>query len=160
MTFSKPINPITVNQGTFRVYLQASGTYFAGNYVVQGAKVTFVPTSLIPANTVIQVAVSSVYDYAGNANQYGAFSYTTAATGDTAAPTVTSITPNTNATNVGVNTSVTITFSKSMNPGTLAYNNFGIFNGASRLNYGGPYISSDNTSVRLDVTLQIGRAHV
>ena len=153
LTFSKPINPITVNRDSFRVYLQASNTYFAGNYVVQGAKVTFVPTSLIPANAVIQVAVSNVFDYAGNTNQYGAFSYTTAGTGDTAAPTVTSITPNTNATNVGVNTSVTITFSKSMNPGTLASNNLGVFSGSSRLNYSGPYISSDNTSARLDMNL-------
>ena len=74
--------------------------------------------------------------YVGNNAQGGYFHFKTAATADTTVPTVTSITPANMSTGLGLNTIVTLTFSKALNPNTVSNNTFGVFDGPNRLSTG------------------------
>src|SRR5215471_3898888 len=135
--FSKSINPLTLNSSSFNVYLN-SGNPIAGSFsmstgTLSNDTVTFTPTSEMPGSQRVYVSISSVQDYTGNNNQGYSFNFNTAATVDTTAPTVTSITPLNNSTNLGLNTIVSITFSESIDPNTINNNNFGLFNGNTRL---------------------------
>lgn len=156
LNVSKPINPITVNAANVRVYLQSSGLNVAGAYALANtataATITFTPTSPIPASAVVVVSVNSLQDYAGNLNQGFSTSFTTAATVDNQPPTVTSVTPSNNSTNLGLYTTVSLTFSKSINPSTINTNNFALFNGTTRLS-----ISVSYSSDYLTVTLSPGQ---
>lgn len=81
---------------------------------------TFTPLSPLPGNTLVQVAVSNpLQDVAGNGVSFFFSSFTTGATTDTSAPQVTAVTPGDGAVNIGVNTTVVLTFSKSLNPATV-----------------------------------------
>src|SRR6266850_977809 len=157
VTFSEPVNPLTVTTQT--ISLQAKGAVLAGTYAVNGAIVTFTPLTPLPATTQVNVSVNgSVQDLAGNGSSGRSSSFTTAATADTTAPAIVSITPNDGATGMGPNGQVVIVFSESMNPSTLTasgytpsgffYNNFGLLANGNRLSFN-LSVSSDNRVVTL-----------
>ena len=72
-------------------------------------------------------------DEAGNGAYNNAGTFTTANTVDQTPPTVT-ISPANGATNVGLNTQVVLTFSKSINPSTITTNTVSLFSGDTALN--------------------------
>ncbi len=149
LTFSKVVNPITVNTNTFTISISGLNANLAGSYTVNGASVTFVPISPFPGNATIQVQASGVLDLAGNANTPFSSTFTTTATTDTTAPVVLSVTPNNGATNIGLNAVVVLTLSKSLNPATVSTTTFGLLSGS-----GVPLpvqlsISADNRTVTL-----------
>ena len=148
ITFSEPVDPITVNGSTVSVYLQASGASLAGTFATNGSTVTFTPQSPIPGNSAVQVTIDNVLDYSANANQYYSFSFTTGAAADAIPPQVTSVTPPNKSTNLGLNTSVTLVFSESLDPSTINTANFALFNGQQLLS---AYLShsQDLTTVTL-----------
>ena len=153
VTFSETVNPLTVGTGAVRI--SVSGVNLAGNYVVNGAVVTFTPLTPFPGNVTVSVSVSGVTDLAGNPNTGFSSSFTTAAMVDTTPPTILSVTPANGATGIGPNGQVVIAFSKSMNPGTLTaccsggfYNNVSLFANGSRLSFS-PSVSSDNRTLVL-----------
>ena len=148
ITFSKPVDPISVNGSNINVYLQASGASLAGTFSTNGPVVTFTPQSPIPGNSVVQVTVYNVLDYSGNANQYYYFSFTSAASADITPPQVTSVSPPNLATNLGLNTVVTLIFSKSLDPSTVNSANFALFNGQQILS-SNPTHSQNLTTVTL-----------
>jgi hypothetical protein len=142
------LNPQTVNFNTITV-LTNNSQQIAGTFAVSGAQVTFTPlaTSPYPGNTVINVTSNgSVQDVAGNGGFAFSSSFTTANTVDTTAPTVTTVTPTNNSTNVGRNTTVVLTFSKSLNPATVTATTVLLFNGDAALG-NAPSISADNRTV-------------
>ena len=152
VTFSKTVNPLTVGTGTVRV---SAGANLAGTYTVNGAVVTFTPLTPFPGSATVSVSVSGVTDLAGNSNTGFSSTFATAATVDTTPPTIISVTPNNGATGIGPNGQVVITFSKSMNPGTLTaccsggyYNNVALFANGSRLGFS-PSVSADNRTLTL-----------
>jgi YD repeat-containing protein len=139
ITFSKSINPLTVNGNNIYVYLSNTGNPIAGSFststvTVANDTVTFTPTTQFPGTQRVNVIINNVQDYTGNTNQGYSFFFNTAATVDTTAPTVTSVTPSNNSTNLGLNTIVSITFSKSIDPNTMTSNNLALFQGNTRLN--------------------------
>ena len=155
LNYSKPIDPLSVNASTVYVYSQQTGYQIAGSYVVTNtattASVVFTPTAPVPAGTIVEVYPNyncCVSDYVGNNAQGGSFHFTTANTVDTTQPTVTSVTPANNATNLGLSTVITLMFSKALNPTTVNSNNFAVFDGPNRLNTG-ITCSSPCTSVTL-----------
>jgi hypothetical protein len=158
-TFSAPVDPATVSLGSMVVSVYNTGAEVAGTYSVSGSTVTFTSQTPLPGNTQMYVAVNSyVQDLAGNSCSGWASSFTTANTPDTTPPTVTSVTPPNNATNVGQNTKVVITFSKSINPSTITGSSLLLLNGDTPLgpNYGCYYtyncysISADNRTVTIN----------
>jgi hypothetical protein len=106
--------------------------------------VTFTPLTQYPASTQMNMSVCNLTDEAGNADCQG-YSFTTASTPDTTAPTVT-ISPANGATSVGLNTQIVLSFSESINPATITANTLALFNGGTVINYGYS-ISRDNRTI-------------
>jgi hypothetical protein len=117
--FSETMDPSTITNTTFTLMQGATSIPSTVTYSVDTAVLT--PTSNFVASTIYTATITTgVKDLAGNAlaNNY-VWTFTTGATADTIAPTVSSISPANNATNVAVNSTIVITFSKIMNPATI-----------------------------------------
>jgi len=148
LTMNNLINAASVNPNTVFVYVNATNEVVAGTYSVNGAAVTFTPLSPYPANTLMAFGAYGLTDEAGNPNyQYG-YTFTTANTADTTAPTVT-ITPTNGTTNIGLNAQVVLTFSKSINPATITTGSVNLLNGDTPINPA-TSISRDNRTVVLN----------
>ena len=156
ITFSKLLNPLTVNSSTITVAEQSGSVQFSGAYSLNnsgsGGIVTFTPSAPLLGGTQIYVSVNGVQDFAGNNNQYSYWVFTTAGTSDTTPPTITSVTPTSGSTNLGLNTIVTLTFSKPLNPTTISSTTFALFNGTSPLGTSVSH-SADYQSVTLSTSL-------
>ena len=149
-TMSNLINPASVNAQSVELCIGGCGnTYVAGTYAVSGATIIFTPTTPYPANATVGMRVDGLMDEAGNtASNLSGGSFTTAATVDQTPPTVT-ITPANGTTNLGLNTQVVLTFSKSINPTTISTGSVNLFNGDVPLNPA-ISISQDNRTVVLN----------
>jgi large repetitive protein len=144
-TMTNLINGASVTPSTVEVYIYNTSEILAGSYSVSGATVTFTPLSPYPANTTIGMYIYGLTDEAGNAAYNGAGSFVTTNTLDHTAPTVT-ISPSNGATNVGLNSQVVLTFSKSINTSTINQNTLALFNGDTSINYGYT-LSPDNRTI-------------
>ena len=152
--FDEPVSPVTVNAATLTVRLIDISTdpIVVGNYVVAGSTVTFTPAQPLPGNERVQVRVlTTVQDLAGNAANALTMTFTTTASPDTTPPEVVLATPADGATNVGLTTPITMTFSEPLDPATVSNANFILTAGATL----GKSISrsSDNTVVTLSLTM-------
>jgi len=152
-TMTNLIDVASVNSTTVEVRVFASQDVVAGTYSVSGASVTFTPLTQYPASTQMGMYVNGIMDEAGNNVGTQAGTFTTAATVDHTAPTVT-ITPANGTTNVGLNSQVVLTFSKSINPATITPSSVNLLNGDVPLNPS-TSISRDNRTVVLNYTSSI-----
>ena len=123
-TFSEAMNPTTITATTFT--LTQGATPVAGTVSYTGVSAVFTPASNLAANTVYTATITTgATDVAGNALAANyVWSWTTAATADTTAPTVTGTIHANGATNVAINTKVGVTFSEVMDPSTITNANF------------------------------------
>ncbi|MBK7002351.1 MAG: Ig-like domain-containing protein [Rhodoferax sp.] len=119
VTFSEAMDPLTLNASTFT--LKQGATTVPGTTSYSGVTAVFIPTSDLASNTTYTATItSSAKDLASNALTANyAWSWTTAAAADTTAPTITLVNPANAATNVAINTKVSVTFSEAMDPLTL-----------------------------------------
>jgi hypothetical protein len=128
-TFSEAMNLTSVSSANFLVKQTAGAIPVAGSLLYSGSNAVFTPTANLLANTQYTVTVKGgsggVADLAGNvmANDY-VLSWTTAAAADLTAPTVTSVSPASAATNVATSSAVNATFSEAMDPATLTNASF------------------------------------
>jgi len=159
LTFSQPLNPQTVNLGTFLVMNSFNSNWgLAGNYVVNGNAVTFTPSNPYPPNATIYVgATGGLTDLAGdaytgnpNSGWQPLLSFTTTGDApDTTPLTVLSVNPASGATNVRPDTSVSVTFNKGINPYSV-YNNSNnalLFAGQGLQDRGSITMSADNRTL-------------
>jgi hypothetical protein len=115
-TFSKVMNPLTLNNTTF--LLQQGSTSITGVVTYSGNTASFTPAAPLSGNTVYTATITTgAQDVAGNgiASNY-VWSFTTA---DVTLPVVISTDPANNATGVLLNKQITATFNKAMNPSTI-----------------------------------------
>ena len=155
VTLSEPIDRGAVTLGSIPVFalvpagfVQVPGTYGVN---ATGTVVTFTPLSPYPGNTSVFINVNNdgtLHDVAGNLMTFAQAQFTTAATADVTAPTVTSVTPLEGATGVGLNAVVVVTFSEPLNPATVSASTFALFAQSEWL---GTSVSrsADNRSVML-----------
>ena len=160
ITFSAPINPATVKNILVRD-LSNNSYNIAGTWAVNpndGAQVTFTPTTPYPGSSSIQVwTQNAVKDLAGNTDTaWVVTTFTTAGVADSAQPTVTSVTPANNATGIGRNAIISLTFSKSINPGTVNGTSLQMFVGTASIGTGTINFSSDNRTVTFTPTTPAG----
>jgi len=138
LTFNKNIDPSTVNSSTVAISDTALFAVLAGSYAVNGTVVTFTPVSPLPGSATVGVLVNGnggVLDLAGNGiNVAFSSSFTTAAATDTTAPQVVAVTPNNGAAGIGLNATVALMFSKSLNPNTINASTFGLLANGTKLN--------------------------
>lgn len=131
-TFSRAMNPVTITSTTFLlrafnstgVLSAISGeiSYDATSHIATftpGTKAA--PVSLAPATSYTATITAGANDTAGTplAADY-TWSFNTALTADTTAPTVTFTIPAAVATGVAINSAVTATFSEAMDPATMS----------------------------------------
>ena len=133
VTFSKPMNPITVNSTTVSLSYGTSSTVIPTTISFNSAvtQATFTPTAPLPPSATITVAITSgVQDLAGNAVTAQSTTFKTATAADTVGPTIT-ITPPNGATNVPTNSVVVIQFSEPVNAQTVSPNYTYLYDGTS-----------------------------
>ena len=128
--FSKAMNPATLTSASFSLACPA-GTPVTGvvSFVATGnvATLTFPSTSL-PPNTICTVTVTAASTDTSGMSLAGNFvwSFTTGASTDTTAPTVSSTVPLANATGVPINTVITAIFGEPMDPPSITNNSFNL----------------------------------
>ena len=131
-TFSKIMNPATINTTTFT--LRQGTTLIPGTVTYLGNTASFTPTVSLAFNTTyIGTITTGARDMANNAlvsNFVWSFS-TAPPPPDVTAPTVISTDPANGATNVSLNKIISATFSESMNPATINNTTFLLMQGTT-----------------------------
>ena len=131
-TFSEAIDPASVDNTSFSV---VNGGAVAGTISVVDNTVTFTPSADLAALTVYTATLSTaVTDLAGNPldNNY-VWTFTTGTGSDVTAPTVLSTVPTDLATGVLVTTTISATFSESIDPTTVDNTTFIVNDGVDNV---------------------------
>jgi hypothetical protein len=117
VTFSKPINPLTVSSTTVLLSYGSTPTQIPTTVTFDSTNtyVTFTPVEPLPASTTIKVTISGVQDVAGNSVTTQSTTFVTGAAADTTPPAVVANSPANGATNVPTNASVVLQFNEPMN---------------------------------------------
>jgi hypothetical protein len=122
-TFSKVMDSATITaNGTFTLVMTgAGGAAVSGTVGYAGTTATFQPASALAANTEFTATVTTAAeDLSGNALAANfVWSFTTGAGPDTTSPTITLTSPASAGLNVLLDSAVSATFSKAMNPVTV-----------------------------------------
>ena len=115
-TFSEAMDPLTTTPLTFT--LKQGTTPVVGTVTYAGVTATFNPLStLAPSTTYTATITTGTRDLAGNALASAfVWSFTTGATPDTTAPTVSLTVPANAATGVAISQKIAATFSEAMDP--------------------------------------------
>lgn len=134
--FSEPMNPATINANTIVVVEATTGTRVSGTVTYTGVTAVLEPSAALKPSTTYIVTVkggaAGVTDVVGNplTNDF-VYSWTTGATPDTIAPTVTNTLQVNGGSNVALNTKAGATFSETMDPLTFTAANFILSLGAT-----------------------------
>lgn len=120
-TFSKPMNPDTINTATFT--LMAPGSIaVTGTVSYAGSTATFAPSSLLTPNTLYVATITTgaqrTTGVALNADHVWRF--TTGTLSDTSAPRIVGTNPLSDGTDVPRNRKIAITFSENMEASTIS----------------------------------------
>src|SRR5205807_9963309 len=118
--FSEAMDPLTVSTTTFT--LKQGTTVVAGTVSYSALTAIFTPAgNLAPLTTYTATVNTGARDLAGNALAADfSWSFTTGATPDTTAPTVSATVPADAATAVPINQTINATFSEAMDPLTIS----------------------------------------
>jgi len=146
-TFSEAMDASTLSASSFS--LKQGINTVPGALSYSGLSLVFTPTAPLAPNTLYTATVGTgAKDVAGNnlAADY-VWSWTTAATPDTTAPTVTSTLHANGATNVPINTKVGATFSEAMNAPSINSANFSVKESISNTAVSGSLAFSAATAV-------------
>ena len=129
--FSEAMDAATITNSTFTLKQGASAVTGVVSYA--GTTATFNPTSnLLASKPYTATITTGVKDAAGNALAANkVWSFTTGATTDSTAPTVSSTSPIDTASGVAANANITATFSEAMNAASITTATFTLMQGAS-----------------------------
>lgn len=116
--YNQALAASSVNSTNVSLYEYATGTYLNPtlSLVDSGEVINIAPTSSLVADSGYNVCVYNVTNTDGVVAQNYCYSFTAGTASDTAAPTITSLAPTNNATAVGTNTLVSVTFNKAIDP--------------------------------------------
>jgi len=130
VTFNEPMDANTINGTNITLRVTSPSSAVAGTVTYNAAQnmAIFSPTSALTPGTGYTLTVTTgVNDAAGNAlAATTASSFTTTASADAAAPTVTAVSPANGTSGVPVNSTVTVTFSEAMDPTTITGTTFNL----------------------------------
>ncbi len=155
-TFSKVMNPLTINATTFLV--KKGTTVIAGTITYTGSTAKFTPFgNFVPNSLYTATITTGAMDVAGNqlAADY-VWNFTTGNLADVILPRIISTDPINLSTNVPLNKTVTVLFSELMNPLTINTTTFTLKQGASivpgNITYNGMTATYDPTGNLLSGT--------
>src|SRR6202162_4203540 len=129
--FSETVAPASCTPGTFT--LSQGPNLISGTVKCTGAAAIFAPGTALTASTQYTATITTgVTDLAGNALAFNkVWTFTTGSGVDSTRPTVFSTTPAVGATNVALNTNITATFSKAMDPQSITTTTFTLTHGTT-----------------------------
>lgn len=132
-TFSEAMKASTITTANFRLMQGTTGVPGTVTLTGNGTTATFQPNAPLTNSVAYTATVTTgVQDLAGNAMAANrTWSFTTSAAADTTPPSVAGVSPAADAADVAVNSSVTATFSESINPLTVTGATFQLANGAT-----------------------------
>ncbi|MBI4691319.1 MAG: Ig-like domain-containing protein, partial [Nitrospirae bacterium] len=145
-TFSEVMDSTTVNSSTF-ILKDSNNNPVDGTVAYSGVTASFIATSSLSYSTTYTATITTgVKDLAGNAmtSPYS-WSFTTGSAPDTTAPTVISTSPADGATNISVTTTITVTFSETMDSSTINTTTFTLTDSSGNL-IGGTVTYSGTTA--------------
>jgi Raf kinase inhibitor-like YbhB/YbcL family protein len=124
INFSEEMDPATINTSNITVQ-DSSGNSVSGVVSYNERIATFTPATDLSYFTVYTVTVGiGVKDSAGNAlASNSSWNFTTSSAPDTIAPTISSTSPSSGATDISISSDVTITFSEEMDSSTINTSN-------------------------------------
>jgi hypothetical protein len=131
VTFSEAMNAGSINSTTFT--LKKGSTSVPGSVAYSGTTATYTPSANLVAGSVYTATISNgAKDAAGNAlaSAY-TWSFTIATATDVTPPTVLSVAPVNNATNISASIHPSATFSEAMNSGTINSTTFTLKKGTT-----------------------------
>jgi hypothetical protein len=143
MVFSQPLDPSTVNSNSFGVYSSSNFGGIAGSIALSSGPggpnsvVTFTPSALLGASQSFRFYIGSnilAADGQPLASGYS-MNFSTGATIDTTAPSVTAFNPANGMTAVPLNSTLRIQFSEGIDPGTITPATVALINGATAVPY-------------------------
>ncbi|MGB6744794.1 MAG: Ig-like domain-containing protein [Terracidiphilus sp.] len=165
MIFNKPLNPITVSNSTFRMYLYDTGQFIPLTVTpsTSGLEVTMTPQiALLPNTYYYFQACCGFQDQDGNnGNGVNVYFYTNGGA-DTTGPTVT-VTPLPSTTGIPLNAQVTATLSVPMDPTSWSQNSIQLLNGSTPVagtvsmtnNQTLTFVPSANLAAGITYTIQV-----
>lgn len=154
-TFSVAMDPATINTTNFT--LTQGSEAVAGIVSYSGATATFTPTNLLTESTLFTATITTgVKNTNGDALLTDEiFRFTSGLIPDTTVPAISATSPQSAATNVGRNNTVSITFSEAMDPATINASTFTLKKGttavAGEVTYSG-MVASFNPTNTLDAS--------
>jgi hypothetical protein len=118
------MNAASVNDTTFR--LHDAGNQVSGTVVSIGSTATFTPNNPLDPDTTYHATITTgAKDLSGNGlSQDYPWTFTTRNAPDTTPPQVSSTSPNSNATDVSVDASISATFSEAVDPASIDSGSF------------------------------------
>src|SRR5690554_4023395 len=154
VTYNEVLDPTALQD----VYVTANGVsgHLAGSWRVDGNVLEFTPLNPYPSNTRIYAYLYSVRDLAGNSRN-SSFSFNSATLVDETAPQVVMISPADGAMDIGPLTPIVLTFSESLNQGTVNNSSFVLY-ADGQLIRPNVYRPADNRTVTLTTTLPSAKA--
>jgi hypothetical protein len=134
LVFNKPLNPLTVNASSFRLYLYDSGEWIPSTVTLSpnGLEVTITPQIALLPNTEYYFSggFGNPYDEDGNYYPESNYFFTTTGGTDITAPTV-SISPANTSTGVPVNAVVQVAVSVPVDPTTITQSSITLKHGST-----------------------------
>jgi hypothetical protein len=167
LRFNEPIDPATVNAGTFVIYDNSTGQQVPGTYsvAVDARTVSFVPAATLAANRNYGVYFGyyGIADLSGNvigpAGGYTSFSFMTGSTTDTSGPNVLAVSPADLLTGVPRNAQVMIDFDRSID--LLSVGEISLLRGGSPVSVTMSFANGDSrVTLTPNVPLQAGTSYV
>ena len=134
-TFSETMDASTMTAANFTVS-SPGNVAVTGTVTYSGSTAVFTPSANLAASTVYTATISgSVKDLAGNALASGPviWAFTTAAFGDSLAPTVSSTSIANGATGIALNVKVSAFFSEAMDPFSVSTSSFIVTQGSAQV---------------------------
>ncbi len=157
LTFSQLLDPNSVNPNTLKfMYGPNQSLAISGTYAVSSNLVSFTPTTSYPAGTNIYVYtcngptdVLGEY-FSGCWNQLTSF-YVSSGLADTVPFYVSSVSPANGTANVGREQTISVTFSKAIDPSSIYNNDAVVYAGQDVQDRGSFTLSSDNRTLYFNI---------
>lgn len=123
VTFSEEINISSVSSASFEITANGDPASIGGTVSVSDNEVVFNPSTNLEFDTEYVITVTAgIEDLAGNESSQGSLSFTTEAGPDEESPSVVSINPENETTDVSLSANIEVTFSEPIDLGSVSDN--------------------------------------
>ena len=160
--FDETVSVRNINTSNFQLMQGDELIAATVSFLQQNNSIKLEPSSNLDSNTTYDVFVPAVADLAGNLTGAFSYSFTTGACTESARPSVASILPDRNSTNIATNTRVIIKIDEAVKASTINTSNVKLTDLTTNQNISGTVSLQGNNDVIIfvpDAPLKAGRRH-